>query len=218
MTVDARSDRTVYALDALPAGATLRSVTAEPSDAAGRPALRVSLTETVRREGRPGVDFVDQPTFVILPLDLAAARLEVDVSSDLLPDAPGLSRAFAGLAFAIADDFSTFEAVYVRPYNGLAVAPDEARRQRAVQYFAYPDWPFDRLREERSDEGFESAVDIRPGVWLHLTVAFDATHVRAEVDGVEVVNRDRLASGSGAIGLFVDIGTDAHFANLVISG
>ena len=218
MTVDARRDRTVYALDALPAGATLRSVTAEPSDAAGRPALRVSLTETVRREGRPGVDFVDQPTFLILPLDLAAARLEVDISSDLLADAPGLSRAFAGLAFAIADDCSTFEAVYVRPYNGLSVAPDEVRRQRAVQYFAYPDWPFDRLRAERPDEGFESAVDIRPGEWLHLMVDFDGTRVRAEVDGVEVVTRDRLASGSGAIGLFVDIGTDAHFANLVISG
>jgi hypothetical protein len=86
----------VYALDAVPAGATLRSVTAEPSEAAGRPALQVALKESVRRNGRPGVDFVDQPTFVILPLELTAGRLDVDISSDLLDDAPDLARAFAG--------------------------------------------------------------------------------------------------------------------------
>jgi hypothetical protein len=214
VAVPARITR--YPLDTLPDGVTLRSVTAEPSDAAGPPALRVSLTQAVRGDGEPGVDFVDQPTFVILLNDLAAARLEVDISADLLPDAPDYARGFAGLAFAIAVDCSSFEAVYVRPYNGLTVAPDDVRRHRAVQYFAYPDWPFDRLRQERPDEGFEAAADIRPGVWLHLVVEFDATHVRAEVDGVELVSRDRVAVGGGAIGLFVDIGTDAHFADLVV--
>jgi hypothetical protein len=150
-------------LDALPYEAVLRSVTAEPSDAAGRPALRIMLTEAVRRDGTAGVDFVDQPTFLILPGDLAAGRVEVDLSSDLLPDAPNFARGFAGIAFAVAADCSSFEAVYVRPYNGLSVVPDEVRRRRAVQYFAYPDWPFDRLRAERPDDGFESAADIQPG-------------------------------------------------------
>ena len=215
--MDLGTERHLYPLADVPPGATLRSVTAQPSDVGGRPALRISLTEAVRRDGRPGVDFVDQPTFVILPLELEAGRLEVDIRSDLLPDAPDYARAFAGLAFAIANDCSTFEAVYVRPYNGLSVTPDEVRGQRAVQYFAYPNWPFDRLREERPDEGFESEADIRPGAWLHLVVEFDPTHVRAEVDGIEVVDRDRVGTGSGgAIGLFVDIGTDAHFASLIV--
>jgi hypothetical protein len=215
--MDVPTQRSVYALDALPEGSLLRSVVAESSEAAGRPALRVSLSEAVRRDGTPGVDFVDQPTFVILPLDLPAARLEVDICSDLLPDAPEYARAFAGLAFAIAPDCSTFEAVYVRPYNGLSIAPDDVRGRRAVQYFAYPDWPFDRLRAERAEEGFESGADIRPGAWLKLVVEFDLTHVRAEVDGVEVVNRERVGRGlGGAVGLFVDSGTDAHFADLVV--
>ena len=143
------------------------------------------------------------------------SRVASDISSDLLADAPAFARGFAGLAFAIAPDCSSFEAVYVRPYNGLSVVPDEVRRQRAVQYFAYPGWPFDRLRRERPDDGFESGADIRPGAWLHLVLEFDTSHVRADVDGVEVIDRDRVGTGSGgAIGLFVDIGTDAHFANL----
>ena len=215
--MDVRPERTQYALTEVPPRATLRSVIAEPSDVAGRPALRISLTEAVRRDGTAGVDYVDQPTFVILPLELEAGRLEVDISSDLLPDAPGHARAFAGLAFAIAADCSRFEAVYVRPYNGLSITLDEVRRRRAVQYFAYPAWPFDRLRRECPDEGFEAGAGIRPGEWLHLLVEFDDTHVRAEVDGVELINRDRLATGDGgAIGLFVDIGTDAHFADLIV--
>ncbi|MHB1010513.1 MAG: hypothetical protein ACYC1E_15065 [Propionibacteriaceae bacterium] len=206
-----------YRLDSLPSGSTLRSVTAEPSTAAGRPALRVSLTEAVRRDGRPGVDYVDQPTFVVLPVEMVGGRIQVDICSDLLPDAPEYARAFAGLAFAVAADASSFEAVYVRPYNGLSVAPDGVRRRRAVQYFSYPDWPFDRLREELPDAGFESAADIRPGVWLRLVVEVDARRVRAEVDGVEVVNRERIGRGAGAgVGLFVDIGTDAYFADLVV--
>jgi hypothetical protein len=207
-----------YALDVAPQGSTSWSVTAEPSVVGERPAIRISLTEEVRR-GTPGVDFIDRPTFLVVPTQLAAGRVEVDLVSDLLPDAPEYARGFAGIAFGLAEDRSSFEAVYVRPYNGLFVAPDELRRQRAIQYFAYPDWPFDRLREERPNEGFESAVDIAPSRWCHLLVEFGLDHVRAEVDGVEVVNRARLGRAVGdGLGLFVDIGTDAAFSSLVISG
>ncbi|HSN12444.1 MAG TPA: hypothetical protein VLS51_10075 [Propionibacteriaceae bacterium] len=177
----------------------------------------MALLEDVRVNGRPGVDFVDQPTFVVLPTRLGAGRVEVDICSDVLPDAPDYARGFAGLAFAIADDASSFEAVYVRPYNGRSVVEDDVRRARAVQYFAYPDWPFDRLREERAGEGFENGADIAPGRWLHLVIEFDAVTVRAEIDGVEVLDRGRVASGSGALGLFVDIGTDAYFTDLVVT-
>lgn len=206
-----------YALDVLPEGSVPRSVSAEPAVVGNRTGVRIALTEEVRR-GTPGVDFIDQPTFLILPTHLAAGRVEVDILSDLLPDAPEYARGFAGIAFAIAEDCSSFEAVYVRPYNGLSVVPDEVRRGRAVQYFAHPDWPFDRLREERAGEGFESGADIVPGRWCHLMVEFDTDQVRAEVDGVEVVARPRIGNSTGdALGLFVDIGTDAVFSDLVIA-
>ncbi|HET7724699.1 MAG TPA: hypothetical protein VFK68_08675 [Propionibacteriaceae bacterium] len=210
-------DHTRYPLDALPDGATCRSVSAQPGSYEGRAALRVALPEHVRVHGRPGVDFIDQPTFVILPIQLGEGRIEVDICSELLPDAPDYARGFAGLAFAVVDDASTFEAVYVRPYNGRNVVEDPVRRSRAVQYFSYPDWPFNRLRDERDGEGFESGADIAPGRWLHLVVEFDERTVRAEVDGTEVLNRGRLSGGQGAVGLFVDIGTDAYFTDLVVT-
>jgi hypothetical protein len=60
-------DRTTFALDHLPEGSGLRSVTAAPADIAGRQALRVELTDTVTFDGKPGVDYVDMPTLVIIP-------------------------------------------------------------------------------------------------------------------------------------------------------
>ena len=56
----ARSD----SLTELPADARLRSVSAEPATIDGRPALSVRLTDAVADHGTPGVDYVDQPTFV----------------------------------------------------------------------------------------------------------------------------------------------------------
>lgn len=229
------ADQITYSLDSLPDGAWCRSVSAEPGVHDGRPGLRVALTEEIRTHGTPRVDYVDQPTFVVIPMELAAGRVEVDIAGDLLPDAPEWARGFVGVAFAIAPDVSTFECVYVRPTNGLYVgaeamrdqaathiavdwSTDEAlRRQRAVQYYAYPDWPFDVLREQRPDEGFEAGADIAPGRWLHLVVEFDAASVRAEIDGVEVIHRARIGTPlPGALGMFADIGTDAYFANLVV--
>ena len=36
----------------------------------------------------------------------------------------------------------------------------------AVQYFAYPDWKFDRLREEFPDGRYEAGADIGPDEWI----------------------------------------------------
>jgi hypothetical protein len=44
----------------------------------------------------------------------------------------------------------------------MEVQPTEPSGQRAVQYFAYPDWKFDRLREEFPDGRFEAGADIAP--------------------------------------------------------
>lgn len=75
------------------------------------------------------------------------AALLVDILSRLNGKGAADARAFAGIAYRITPGGDRFEAVYLRPLNGWKTNPPSPRDQRAVQYFAYPDWKFDRLRE-----------------------------------------------------------------------
>ena len=93
-----------YDLTTLPDGAELRSVVATPATLDGRQVLRVSLTDEVTVNGVAGVDYVDQPTFVILPVPFENGTLEVDFCSGLNALAPDYARGFAGLAYRISDD------------------------------------------------------------------------------------------------------------------
>jgi hypothetical protein len=61
----------------LPEGSKLRAVTAVPAEVAGRRALRVELTDAVTLEGKPGVDYVDMPTFVIIPDSFTNGTIQV---------------------------------------------------------------------------------------------------------------------------------------------
>jgi hypothetical protein len=207
-----------HALDDLPAGASMNSVTAESVNIRGRRALRVGLTEATA-SGVPGLDYVDQPTFVLIPTDFRNGIVEVDLLSRLADGAPDYARAFAGLAYRITEGLESFEAVYVRPLNGAKVDPPGPRAQRAVQYFAYPEWNFERLREEYPDGRYESAAHIGPDEWIHLRIDVQDGGLRASVDGIQVLDlvETKGEEARGCIGLFVDIGTEAFFSNLSIT-
>jgi concanavalin A-like lectin/glucanase superfamily protein len=207
-----------HSLTGPPSGAALRSVTAVPAQVDGRAGLRVQLTDEVAHEGTPGVDYVDQPTFVMIPAEFRTGTIEVDVRAGLTPTAPDYARGFAGIAYHLLDGGDRFEAVYLRPLNGASLDPPAPRQLRAVQYFAYPDWPFSRLRETYPEGVYEAGADITPDRWIHLAVTVDESTVTVSVDGVEVltVREPKSAPVSGAIGLFVDIGTRAEFADLVV--
>lgn len=207
-----------YDLATLPDGAQLRSVVATPTTLDGRQVLRVSLSDEVTLTGTPGVDYVDQPTFVILPVSFENGTIEVDVRSGLNELAPDYARGFAGLAYRISEDRDRFEAVYVRPLNGRPLKPPSPREHRAIQYFAYPEWPFDRLRDVHPEGPYESGADIVPGVWLTLKLQIDSDCLTAWIDGVEVLSvaPTLVPASRGQLGLFVDIGTEAYFRGLRI--
>ena len=212
-------DQTTHELDQLPEGSRLRSVTAAPADIAGRQALRVELTDTVTFYGKPGVDYVDMPTFVIIPATFTDGAIEVDILSRLNGKGPADARAFAGIAYRIAEGGDRFEAVYLRPLNGLKTNPPSPRDQRAIQYFAYPDWPFDRLRTEYPDGRYEAPADIGPDEWTRLRIDVENTAVNVMVNGATVltVSETKAPRAAGAVGLFVDIGSESYFSNLTIS-
>ncbi|MCL5064853.1 MAG: hypothetical protein M1600_07260 [Firmicutes bacterium] len=207
-----------YYLGTLPEGAQLQSVAAGPITIGGREALRVTLTDEASK-GEPNVDFIDMPTFLMIPADFKNGTISVDLCSQLRDDAPAYARGFAGLAYRISDRGDVFEAVYLRPLNGLKTKPESPRDKRAVQYFAYPEWRFDRLRQEYPDGRFESGANIGPAEWVNLTLEIDETHLTVFVDGAECISLDKTKAEvtTGNIGLFVDIGTEAFFSELRIT-
>ncbi len=208
-----------HPLTKLPAGAELRSVSAAPATISGRDVLQVELAEEIAAHGKPGVDYVDMPTFVVVPADFSLGTIEVDILARLTPAAPDYARAFAGIAYHVRDRGDRFEAVYLRPLNGLKVNPPAPRHGRAVQYFAYPDWKYQRLRDEYPEGTFEAGADIGPNEWIHLKLDITEPAVDVTVNGIAVLTVDdvKAPTTTGALGLFVDIGTEAYFSNLTIA-
>jgi hypothetical protein len=204
-------------LDALPGGATLRDVTAAPSEFKGRKALRVEFTAAKMRRTFD-TDF-DAPTFVMVPADFTNGTIAVDLVGQLNGKGPETARGFVGIAFRIRPDVSRFEAIYLRPTNGRG-APSP-RNEHAIQYYAYPDWKFDRTRRE-SPGKYEKGADIGPGEWIHFRIVVDGAvakaYVNDQAEPVLVVDELKLGAGErGAIGLWVGNGTEAYFANLVVT-
>lgn len=166
------------------------------------------------------VKAVDEPTFAkVVNSDFKNGTIEVKVLSRLLKNAPEYSRGFIGLAFRINNDNSKYESIYLRPTNGRA--QDQIRRNHSVQYYSYPDYKFDRLRKE-NPEAYESYADMDLNKWIKMKIIVNGTKARLYLNDNEqpslIVNDLKLGpNASGAIGLFVDIGTEGFFRDLVIS-
>jgi hypothetical protein len=223
LTIAAASSRAQspvsYQLQEMPADASLHEVTAVLAEYKGHNALKIEFTDAANK-GPPGVDLLfDMPTFVLIPGNFKNGTIEVDVLGRLngkgLPDA----RAFVGLAYRVVDGGARFESVYLRPLNGLKTNPPSLRDKRAIQYFAYPDWKFDRLRKEYPDGRYESGADIADDEWIGLKLDIDDTRVRVSVNGKEEFAPTDLKAvpEAGGIGLWVGRGTEGYFSNLRIT-
>ncbi len=175
--------------------------------------------ETLRVLKDPKITDVDEPTFArLIDANFKNGLIEVKVLSKLLKDAPAYARGFIGVAFRIDERNSQFECLYIRPTNGRA--DDQVRRNHATQYFAYPDFKFDRLRKE-APEKYESYADMGLNEWINLKIEVQGEKARLYLNEgkqpVLIVNDLKLgAHASGSIGLWVEIGTEGHFTDLRI--
>lgn len=161
---------------------------------------------------------VDEPTFLKLKgLNLENGIVEVKMLSRLLPSAPPFARGFIGLSFRINEDNSAFESIYLRPTNGRA--DDQFRRNHTIQYFAYPDYKFDRLRAESRGE-YETYADIALDEWITVRIEFSgksATLYLNDQESPSFLVKEMLGStNSGSIGLWVEIGTEGYFKDFKI--
>lgn len=178
----------------------------------GSTAVRLVLT--------PDAKTPDEPNFAMIDgFDFHNGTIEIEVAGRPLPDAPPEARGFIGVAFRIAGDLSTFECIYIRPTNGRA--QQQLRRNRATQYFSYPDWKFDRMRDEVPGH-YESYVDLETGVWTKLRIEVDGERAELFVHDPSqptlIVNDLKHGpDGSGAIGLYIDNGTEGFFRNLRVT-
>lgn len=165
------------------------------------------------------VTAVDEPTFAKLKgITFKNGTIEVKVFSRLLPNAPELARGFIGIAFRIDDSNSKFEGIYIRPTNGRANS--QLRRNRSVQYFSFPDYKFDRLRKDAPGE-YESYADMGLNEWIKLKIIILDNQAKLFINDSKqpsllVNDLKHGADSSGAIGLWVDVGTEGFFADVII--
>lgn len=168
-------------------------------------------------QGRPGAVHVSEREGIgvvwIDGSDFTEGTIEVEVRGRDL-----LQRSFLGIAFHRKDD-TTYEAVYLRPFNFRA--QDPVRHDHAVQYISQPDYDWPRLRKEFPEE-FENPVDasIVPTDWVPLRVVVAGQKVRifvgpATTPTLEVRRLGQLTRGP--VGLWVGTMSDGDFANLRIT-
>lgn len=175
--------------------------------------------EMLRVTKDPKVTAVDEVTFAkLIDSDFKNGIIEVKVLSKLLEDAPDFARGFIGIAFRIDERNARFECLYIRPTNGRA--EDQLRRNRSTQYFSYPDFKFDRLRQEAAGV-YESYADMGLNEWITIKIEVQDEKAKLYLDGQEhpvlIVNDLKHgANASGGVGLWVDVGTEGHFTELKV--
>jgi len=174
--------------------------------------VKVIMDSTVKKS--------DEPTFVkIKGIDFKDGAIEIKVLSRLLKTAPASARGFIGVAFHIDSLNSKFEGIYLRPTNGRA--EDQLRRNHSIQYFSYPDYDFDRLRKEAGGV-YESYADMGLNEWITMRIEVKGKQARLFLNDNKqpslIVNDLKLGDNlSGAIGLWVDTGTEGYFKDLKIT-
>ena len=178
---------------------------------------KVEGKETIRVTKDPKVTAVDEATFArLVGSDFKNGIIEVKVLSKLLENAPDFARGFIGVAFRVDESNSKFECIYIRPTNGRA--EDQLRRNHSTQYFSYPDFKFDRLREE-SPEKYESYADMGLNEWISIKIEVKGEKAKFYLNEGEhpVLIVNDLKHGANALGgngLWVEVGTDGYFTDL----
>lgn len=196
------------------AGLRPHNAVAEPAILQGKKGLKVVGSRESQQPGKAVETLV-----LINDLEFGDGVIEAEIAGDVAPGASEGARGFVGIAFRVQDDLRTYDAFYLRPTNGRA--DDQVRRNHAAQYIAHPDWPWFRLRKE-FPSGYESYVDLVPGTWTKVKIEVRGEQARLYVHDMKqptliVGDVKSGANGKGAIALWIDVGTVAHFRNLVVS-
>jgi hypothetical protein len=181
--------------------------------------------EVVTYNGRKAVRLTEDPSSssgmalaLVDRTDFMDGVIEIDVAGRPKSGAPIQARGFVGIAFRTSPDGSKFEYFYLRPTNGRS--DDQLRRNHSTQYASEPDFPWQRLRQEKPGV-YESYVDLEPNTWTNLKIVVEGIHASLYVNGAIqpclVVNDLKLGKTHGSIGLWIGTGTEAYFSKLQVT-
>lgn len=181
--------------------------------------VKMEGQEVVKVEADTAIKGTDEATIVkIKGSDFKNGTIEVKVLSRLMKNAPAFARGFIGLAFRIGEKNEKFESIYIRPTNGRS--DDQIRRNHSIQYFAFPDFRFDKLRKT-DPEKYESYADMGLNEWITMRIEVEGQIAKLFVNNDKqpslIVNDLKLGgNNSGSIGLWVGNWTEGYFKDLKI--
>lgn len=162
---------------------------------------------------------VDEPTYAKLAdVDFENGTIEVMMLSRIQNPSPFESaQGFIGVAFRINEDDSAYESIYLRPRVGRS--DNQFARNKTVQYYAYPDYKFDKLRKE-ADGKYETTAPVDINEWIKMRIEVIGSKAHMFINDAKystfVVDKMKGKTTSGAISLWVDIGTIGFFKDLKI--
>lgn len=215
------------------AGLTLHQTQAAPVVYQGRPALRLTATPGTApsavpaprkqkggKAGGPASEAGRRDHLALCDgVEFSSGTIEVDLAGEPAPGATGGARGFVGIAFRVQPDRRTYDCFYLRPTNGRA--DEQERRNHTAQYISHPEHTWSKLRQETPSR-YESYVDIGPAEWIRVKIEIDGGKARLFVNGhaqpTLIVNDLKTGpAGKGAVALWLEGSTVAHFANLKIT-
>jgi hypothetical protein len=211
-----------------PAGLRLHNVSATPATLQEKKGLRVELSEETRRRVQAMTPAEQQQAVqqglaeqlaVIEAIDFGDGVIEAEIAGAPGPNAGEGARGFVGIAFRVQPDLKRYDAFYLRPTTGRA--DDQVRRNHSAQYISHPAWTWNRLRQETPSR-YEAYVDLVPDAWTPIRIEVRGNKARLFVNGETqptlIVNDVKSGEHArGAIALWIDPGTIAHFRNLRVS-
>ena len=179
-----------------------------------------ATAETVEIDGKRAAhlkakgDSANRIAGLALPVgvEFTTGVIELDLKGKNAPQG-----SFLGVVFNVVDE-KTFEGIYFRPFNFKA---DEPARNRAVQYIAWPENTWEKLRKDKPGQ-FENTVNPVPDPdgWFHARIKVADKQVRVFVNDSKepCLTVNRLAEGgmNRPVGLFVDV-AEGLYANLKIT-
>ncbi len=152
--------------------------------------------------------------------DFENGTIEVKMYSQIQDPSPYPPAAgFIGLYFRIKEDDSEFESIYLRPKVGRI--NNQMARNHAVQYFSYPDFKFQTLRDKFPAGSYEGSAPVMLNEWITMRIEVNGETAEMFINDLKyssfIVNKMLGKNRKGYVGLYVDIATIGYFKDLKVT-